>query len=159
MTSAIDTFKAAIVASRGGKPLSAIHRVALTNPPAGVAVDDVATFLDGFVGRDLRSYAKWMRDAHADRAALFDTIRARLHGRRPATAEEAKRLADEVRLVRTLPDDILRAFGLSANASPSMAADALEARLQNRDTGRAARRGFGGEEPVKVIACRDRGVA
>lgn len=156
MTSAIDTFKAAVVASRGAKPLSPQYWNALTNPPAGVAVDDVASFLDGFVGRDIRSYARWMRDAHADRVALFDTIRARLHGRRPATPEEAKRLADDLRLVRTIPEDILRAFGLSARASPSLAADALEARLPNREAeGRATRRA----EPVREIRCRDQGVA
>ncbi|MGJ0426751.1 hypothetical protein [Methylocystis sp.] len=158
MTSAIDTFKAAVVASRGNKPLSATQWNALGNPPAGVAVDDVASFLDGFVGRDIRSYARWMRDAHADRVALFDTIRARLHGRRPATPDEAKRLAEDLRLVRTLPDDILRSLELSASASPSVAADALEKRLTNRETGRATRRGYAGEEPVQVIACRDREV-
>lgn len=147
MTSAIDTFKAAIVASRRAKPLSAIDRAALTNPPAGVAVDDVASFLDGFVGRDIHSYARWMRDSNADRVALFDTIRARLHGRRPATPEEAKRLADDLRLVRALPDDILRSLELSANASPSVAADALEKRLTNLGGRRA--------EPMREILCRD----
>jgi hypothetical protein len=154
MTS-IDTFKAAIVASRGAKPLNPTHHAALANPPAGVAVDDVASFLDGFVGRDLRSYSRWMRDAHADRIALFDEIRARLHGRRPATPEEAKKLADDVRLVRTVPDDILKTLALSVSASPSVAADALEARLTNRETGRAMRR----MEPTREILCRDQGVA
>jgi hypothetical protein len=148
--SAIDTFKAAVVASRGNKPLSPQHWNALTNPPTGVAVDDVASFLDGFVGRDIHSYARWMRDSNADRVALFDTIRARLHGRRPATPEEAKRLADDLRLVRTLPDDILRSLELSANASPSIAADALEKRLTNRETGGARR-----AEPMREILCRD----
>lgn len=153
-----DLFRAAVVASRGNKPLSPAHRNTLSNPPAGVNVDDVASFLDGFVGRDIRAYAHWMRDAHADRVALFDTIRARLHGRRPASPDEAKRLADDIRLVRTVPDDILRALDLSPSASPSVAADALEARLPNRETGRAAQRGYGGEEPLRVIACRDREV-
>lgn len=155
MTS-FDTFKAAVVASRGNKPLSPAHHNALTNPPAGVAVDDVASFLDGFVGRDLRSYSRWMRDAHADRITLFDTIRARLHGRRPATFEEAKRLADDVRLVRQVPDDILRAFELSPSASPSVAADALEARLSNRET--RGSRSYRNDESVQEIRCRDREV-
>lgn len=155
MTSAAGIFKTAIAASRGFKPLSPQHWTALTNPPAGVVVDDVASFLDGFVGTDLRAYSHWMRDSHADRIALFDTIRARLHGRRPASPEEAKRLADDVRLVRTIPEDILKALELSANASSSVAADALESRLPNRETGRAMRR----MEPTREILCRDQGVA
>lgn len=154
MTTSIDIFRAAVVASRGNKPLSPQHHNALTSPPAGVAVDDVASFLDGYVGRDVRSYARWMRDSHADRVAIFDTIRARLHGRRPATPDEAKRLAEDLRLVRTLPDDILRSLELSANASPSVAADALEKRLTNRETGGARR-----AEPMREILCRDQGVA
>lgn len=158
MSTTVDTLKSAIAASRGAKPLSPQHWNALSNPPAGVAVDDVASFLDGYVGRDIRAYSHWMRDAHADRIALFDTIRARLHGRRPATPEEAKRLADDVRLVRQVPDDILRSLELSPSASPNVAADALQARLPMRDAGRAARRGYGGEEPLRVIACRDREV-
>lgn len=153
MTSAIDTFRSAVVASRGNKPLSPQHHDALSNPPRGVAVDDVATFLDGYVGRDIRSYAQWLRDSNADRVTLFDTIRARLHGRRPATPEEAKRLADDVRLVRTVPDDILKALELSPSASPSVAADALEARLPNREAQRG--RGYRNDDSVRVIACRD----
>lgn len=153
MTTAAGIFKTAVSASRGFKPLSPQHWNALTNPPAGVAVDDVASFLDGFVGRDIHNYARWMRDSHADRIALFDTIRARLHGRRPATPEEAKRLADDLRLVRNVPEDILRAFGLSANASPSVVADALEARLPNREAQRG--RGYRNDDSVRVIACRD----
>lgn len=156
MTSAIGIFKTAVAASRGFKPLSPQNWNALTNPPAGVNVDDVATFLDGYVGRDIRAYGRWMRDAHADRIALFDTIRARLHGRRPATPEEAKRLADDLRLVRTIPEDILRAVGLSASASPSDAADALERRLTNREAQRG--RGYRNDDSVLVIACRDREV-
>jgi hypothetical protein len=153
MTSAAGIFKTAIVASRGFKPLSPQHWNALTTPPAGVAIDDVASFLDGFVGRDIRAYAHWMRDAHADRIALFDTIRTRLHGRRPATPEEAKKLADHLRLVRVVPEDLLRALDLSPSTSPSVAADALEARLPSRgEQGRVTRRA----EPVRVIACRDR---
>jgi hypothetical protein len=157
MTTSPDLFRSAVVASRGNKPLSATHWNALGNPPAGVAVDDVASFLDGYVGRDIHSYARWMRDSNTDRVALFDTIRARLHGQRAATPEEAKRLADDLRLVRTIPEDILRAFELSASASPSVAADALEARLPRRETGRS--RSYSGEETVRVIACRDREVA
>lgn len=157
MTTSPDTFKAAVVASRGNRPLSPQHHNALTNPSPGVAVDDVASFLDGFVGRDIRSYARWMRDSHSDRVALFDTIRARLHGRRPATPEEAKRLASEVRLVRQVPDDILKALGLAPSASPSVAADALEERLPNRET--RGSRGYRNDDSVRVIACRDREVA
>lgn len=155
MTSAIGIFKTAVAASRGFKPLSPQNWNALTNPPPGVNVDDVATFLDGYVGRDIRAYGRWMRDAHADRIKLFDTIRARLHGRPPATPEEAKRLADDLRLVRVVPEDILRALELSPSASPNVAADALEARLPMRETGRVAR----GAEPVREIRCRDREVA
>lgn len=151
-----DIFRAAVVASRGNKPLSPQHWNALTNPPAVVAVDDVATFLDNYLGRDIHSYARWMRDAHADRIKLYDTIRARLHGRRPATAEEAKKLADDLRLVRTIPEDILRAVGLSASASPSDAADALEHRLTNREAQRG--RGYRNDDSVQIIACRDREV-
>lgn len=147
MTTSPDLFRSAVVASRGNKPLSPQNWNALGNPPAGVAVDDVASFLDGFVGRDIHSYARWMRDSNADRVALFDTIRARLHGRRPATPEEAKRLAEDLRLVRTVPDDILRSLELSANASPSVAADALEKRLTNLGGRRA--------EPMREILCRD----
>lgn len=153
MTTSPDLFRAAVVASRGFKPLSPQHLNALSNPPAGVAVDDVASFLDCFVGRDISSYARWMRDAHADRIALFDEIRARLHGRRPASPEEAKRLADDVRLARQVPDDILKALGLAPSASPSVAADALEARLPNRET--RGSRGYRNDDSVRVIACRD----
>jgi hypothetical protein len=153
-----EIFRAAIVASRGNKPLSPAHHNALSNPPTkGVAVDDVASFLDGFVGTDLCSYAKWMRDVNADRVALFDTIRARLHGWRPATPDEAKKLADDVRLVRTVPDDILKALELSPSASPSVVADALEARLPNREAQRG--RSYRNDDSVRVIACRDCEVA
>lgn len=153
MSAAIDTFRAAVVASRGVRPLGSAHRAALMNPPPkGVAVDEISTFRDGLTGGDLRAFGAWVLEKHDARIALFAQIRAALRGRQPPHHSEQRRILDDLRLEADAPDDLCAALGLAPSASVEAVAD----RLQRKWNPQRRSRGYSGDEPVQVIACRDR---
>lgn len=155
MTS-IDTFKAAIVASRGVRPLGSAHRAALMNPPPkGVTVDEVSTFRDGMTGGDLRAFGAWMLEKHDARMGLFEQIHAALHGRQPPSYQDARRMVEEVRLEAAAPDNLSAALGLEATATIEAIADRLQRKWNPQRHGRA----YADDEGVRVIACRNREVA
>ncbi len=156
MTSAVDTFKAAVIASRGVRPIGSAHRAALKSPPTkGIAVDEISTFRDGMTGGDLRAFGAWLLEKHDVRIALFAQIRAALRGRQPPHHSEQRRILDDLRLEADAPDDLRAALGLEPTATIEAVAD----RLQRKWSPPRRSRGCSGDEPVQVIACRDREVA
>lgn len=155
MTTSIDTFKAAVVASRGVRPLGSAHRAALMNPPPkGVNVDEVSTFRDGLTGGDIRAFGSWMLEKHDARIALFARIRAALRARKTPSYQDARRILDDLRLEADAPDDLCAALGLAPSATIEAVADRLQRKWNPQRHGRA----YADDEGVQVIACRDREV-
>ncbi|MGJ0622145.1 MAG: hypothetical protein ACR65Z_15740 [Methylocystis sp.] len=156
MTTSPEIFRAAVVASRGVRSIGSAHRAALMNPPPkGVTVDEIATFRDGMTGGDLRAFGAWMLEKHDTRIALFEQIRAALRARKTPQYHDAQRLVAELRLEADAPDDLRAALGLESTATVEAIADRLKRKWSPPQRGRS----YGGEEPVRVIACRDREVA
>jgi hypothetical protein len=156
MSTTVDTFRSAVVASRGFRLIGSAHRAALMNPPPkGVNVDEIATFRDGMTGGDLRAFAAWMLERHDARIALFARIRAALRDRQPPHHSEQRRILDDLRLEADAPDDLRAALGLEPTATVEVVAN----RLERKWNPQRRSRGYAGEGPVQVIACRDQEVA
>jgi hypothetical protein len=156
MVSAIDTFRAAIVASRGVRPIGSAHRAALTNPPSkGIAVDEIATSRDGLTGGNLRAFGAWMLERHDARMALFAQISAALRARTTPPHHDARRMVGDLRLEADAPDDLCAALGLAPSASVEAVAD----RLERRWNPQCRSRGYAGEEVVRELRVRESGVA
>ncbi|MGJ0512263.1 hypothetical protein [Methylocystis sp.] len=151
-TTSPDLFRAAIVASRGVRPLGTAHRAALKNPPPkGVTVDEVSSFRDGLTGGDLRVFGAWMLEKHDARIALFARIRAALRDRQPPPYHDVRRLIDDLRLEADAPDDLCAALGLA----PSVTVEAVADRLQRKWAPPRRSRGYSDDESVMEIRCRD----
>ncbi|MGJ0396281.1 MAG: hypothetical protein ACR65U_08660 [Methylocystis sp.] len=106
-------------------------------------------------GGDLRAFGAWMLEKHDTRIALFEQIRAALRARKTPQYHDAQRLVAELRLEADAPDDLRAALGLESTATVEAIADRLKRKWSPPQRGRS----YGGEEPVRVIACRDREVA
>lgn len=156
MASAIDTFRGAVVASRGVRPIGSAHRAALQNPPPkGLNVDEIATFRDGLTGGDIRAFGAWMLERHDARMGLFAQIRSALRGRQPPPYHEQRRIIDDLRLESDAPDDLRAALGLEPTATVEAVAD----RLQRKWNPQRHSRGYADDDSVRELRVRESGVA
>ncbi|HEY8127061.1 MAG TPA: hypothetical protein VIF88_16765 [Methylocystis sp.] len=159
MTAAIDTFRSAVIASRGAEPLSEAHKRALMSPPRTFVMDAGAAEMDGFssIGGNVNvhAFAQYMLSEHAERRARVERIVAVLSGEAALDTYESPRLVSFVAgLRRGVPRELTRVLRLTPDAHPLGVADALAAALRDLRTWRQNRP----ELPTREILARDRGV-